>query len=141
MSNDTINSIFKTFTEYSTAFGKLDPELIPTYFHLPAMLMNAEIVAPMTDTQDVKNVFTKLFEKLKHDNFKGSKLDSLKIYEVSQNQAIVTGVATRYREDGSVLEHFGLTYTFRNTDQGWKIIVGVLHDPNEFSASTPLKLE
>jgi hypothetical protein len=139
MSNDTIPAVLKTFTDYSIDFGKLDPNLIPVYFHLPAMLMTAEIVAVMTDENKVKDVFKQLFDKLKLDKFKESKLDSLKISEVSQNQAIVTGVATRYREDGSVLEHFGLTYTLRHTDNGWKIIVGVLHDPNEFSASVPLK--
>jgi hypothetical protein len=139
MSNDTIAAVFKLFTDYSIDFGKLDSNLIPTYFHLPSMLMTSKIVAPMGDENQVKKVFTQLFEKLKHDKFKESKLDSLNISKVSENQAIVTGVATRYREDDSVLEHFGLTYTLRNTNQGWKIIVGVLHDPNEFSASVPLK--
>lgn len=139
MSNDAIAAVLKTFTDYSIDFGKLNPDLIPQYFHLPAMLMTSKDVELMTDEYKVKAVFKELFDQLEFAEFKESKLNSLQIRQVSDNQAIVMGVATRYKQNDSILDHFGLTYTLRNTDKGWKIIVGVLHDPNEFSATVPLK--
>ncbi|HEY5138117.1 MAG TPA: hypothetical protein VIJ25_02190 [Methylococcales bacterium] len=138
MSNDTIAAVLKTFTDYSNDFGKLEPDLMPKYFHLPAMLMTSGEVALMTENSSVIGVFTQLFAQLEHAGFKESKLNSLQISLVSEKQSIVSGVATRYKQNDSILEHFGLTYTLRRTDNSWKIIVGVLHDPNEFSASVPL---
>jgi len=93
------------------------------------MLMTSEQVALMKNDEDIRGVFAALFHNLKLNSFKRSELESTQVKQLSQSQAVVSGVATRYREDGSVLEHFGLTHTQRKMEQDWQIIVGVLHDP------------
>ena len=144
-----------TFMSYSVAFNTLKAANVSGYFHLPAVLMASkeiQLTNPvelikqvefMNSIDDVEDVFRKLFKYLKDNEFKRSTLDSMQIKMVSDNQAIVVGVATRYRENKSVLEHFGFTYTLRKTDKSfkindvehnWKIITGVIHDALDFSA-------
>jgi len=40
----------------------------------------------------------------------------------------------RYKADGSRLERLGESYTFRQTDSGWKIITATVHDRTLFCA-------
>jgi ketosteroid isomerase-like protein len=137
---DQTADIQKTFGAYATAFNTLDPTAVEPYFHKPAMLMTSDQYVVMADSKAVLAVFNKLMSSLKDKNFKESKVLSLEIKQLSDNQGLVVGAAKRFDKESKEIEHFGFTYTLRKTDQGWKIIVGVLHDPNEFSASTPLKL-
>jgi hypothetical protein len=134
---DDTKAVFQAFAAYSQAFNALDPNSVAPYIHLPALLVTVDAVIPISNDAEVKGTFKQFFEKLEQGNFKESKLHSLQINQVSQNQAIVSGTATRYKTDGSVLEHFGLTYTLRKVDKDWKIVAGVLHDPTEFSATIP----
>lgn len=150
-----------TFMSYLFAFNTLEPANVSGYFHLPAVLMASkpvelinpvELIKPvefMNSIGDVEDVFRKLFKFLKDKKFKRSTLDSMQIKMVSENQAIVVGVATRYRKDESVLEHFGFTYTLRKTDKSftindvehnWKIITGVIHEALDFSVIQSFEL-
>ena len=132
-----------TFMSYLGAFNTLKAANVSGYFHLPAVLMTKDQVPFMNSIDDVEAVFGQLFKYLNDNEFKRSTLDSMQIKMVSDNQAIVVGVATRYKIDESVLEHFGFTYTLRKTDESftinsvehnWKIITGVIHDALDFSA-------
>jgi hypothetical protein len=35
----------------------------------------------------------------------------------------------RYNTDGQELERLGETYTLRRTEDGWKIVVAMMHNP------------
>lgn len=137
MTDDT-KAVFKTFTDYAQAFNTLNPDLVAPFIHLPALLITLDAVIPISNDAEVKGTFSQFFEQLKQGDFKESKVHGLQINQVSQNQAIVSGTATRYKTNGSVLEHFGFTYTLRKVDKDWKIVAGVLHKPTEFSATVSL---
>lgn len=134
-----IQVVRSRFLEYSDIFNQLDPSLIPPFFHLPSMLMTPNIVAkPMTTQQDVLDVFTPFMGALKQQNFTRSQLDLDKLSEkmLSDNIAIVSGSATRFKQDEGTgaeveLERIGITYTFRrdSKDKIWKIITGIIHLP------------
>ncbi len=74
--------------------------------------------------------------KLKKQDYAYSKLHKLEAKQVRHNLAIISGVATRYKENKDEFDKFGFTYTLRKFPEGWKIIVGVLHDPNNFFSAT-----
>lgn len=95
------------------------------------MLMTGKEVAAMQTTDDVEKVFTVLMEDLKRKNFAKSEIiGDLKISQLSDNQGQVVGAAKRFDNAGEEFEYFGFTYTLRKTtDDGWKIIAGVLHEP------------
>jgi ketosteroid isomerase-like protein len=49
---------------------------------------------------------------------------------MSGNLAFVSVRRVRYKIDGQELELLGESYTFRKTDDGWKIVVATIRDPD-----------
>jgi ketosteroid isomerase-like protein len=144
---NAVTEAVKAFKSYAKDFNYLDAEKIFEYYHPDAIIMDEDRVVAIGTPEAVKMFFTAVFQGLKDDKFKESTLESLHVNLVSANQAIMTGAGTRYREDGSIIKHFGLTYTLRQVDEyeancqkySWKIICGVLHDSNEFVVTGSLK--
>ncbi|MBW4552838.1 MAG: hypothetical protein KME35_17265 [Aphanocapsa sp. GSE-SYN-MK-11-07L] len=117
-----------TFKAYTQAFETLDPHRVEPFFHQPAVLITSAKVSLMSNSEEIKRVFWILFADLTLKDFKCSKIDAIRAKQVSENQAIVSGVATRYDRSNQVLDRFGLNYTLRKADRNWKIVVAVLHD-------------
>lgn len=138
--SDEIKAVKAQFIEYSKIFNKLDPKLIPPFFHLPSMLMTTSIPPKvMTTTIEVEGIFTIFMGSLRKQNFTRSELDmnNLSAKMLSENTTIVSCSAIRYQKDQTMdaeveLERIGVTYTFRKTDEqdnSWKIVCGIIHDP------------
>ncbi len=139
---DQSPSILKKFGEYAQTFNLLEPTKVATFFHLPSMLMTSEQVAVMNSLEDVIKVFTMMMDELRDKNFKESRIiGNLQVTQLSDNQGQVVGVAKRFNDKDEEIEHFGFTYTLRKiqvedkdrvTDE-WKIIAGILHEPEYIS--------
>ncbi|WP_373545424.1 hypothetical protein [Chamaesiphon sp.] len=133
---DQIEAIKDEFIAYLIAFNSLEPTKVLGFFHLPAMLMTSEEVAIMEKPIEVLGVFAKLMDELKGKQFEESKIVSpLQITQLTDNQAQVVGVAKRFDRSKKEIEHFGFTYTMRKVEDKWKIIAGVLHEPETLSNS------
>jgi hypothetical protein len=120
--------ILKTFMSYAKAFETLKPLAVLSYFHRPALLVSARKSVAMTTWLGVFLVLRKIMNDLKKRGYAKNEFVSIETKLLSEHLALVSGVATRYKVDGSELESFGFTYTLCKTGKGWKIIVGVLHD-------------
>jgi len=128
---DQLNDILKTFGSYSLAFNTLEPIKVEPFFHSPSMLMTSEQVVVMHKPEEILGVFKALMESLKLKNYKESKIiGGLNATQLSDNQGLVGGVAKRFDKDNQEIEHFGFTYTLRKVEDEWKIIGGVIHDPD-----------
>ncbi len=129
-----LEEILNTFGAYIKAFNSLEPTKVLPFFHLPAMLMTSKEVAVMEKPIEVLGVFAILMDDLKHKNFKESQIvGELQVTKLSDNQGQVVGVAKRFNEAGAEIEHFGFIYTLRKVEADWKIIAGVLHEPETLS--------
>jgi 3-oxoadipate enol-lactonase len=132
--SQAIEAIKDNFIAYSITFNSLEPTKVLDFFHLPAMLMTSKEVALMEKPIEVLGVFAILMDGLKTQNFKESKIVSpLKITLLSENQGQVVAVAKRFNLADEEIEHFGFTYTLRKVEGHWKIISGILHEPETFS--------
>lgn len=132
--SEAIEAIKDEFIAYSIAFNLLEPTKVLEFFHLPAMLMTSKEVAVMEKPIEVLGVFAILMDGLKEQKFKESKIVSpLKITLLSENQGQVVAVAKRFNQENEEIEHFGFTYTLRKVEGHWKIISGILHEPETFS--------
>ncbi|MDV3002972.1 MAG: hypothetical protein N5P05_004627 (plasmid) [Chroococcopsis gigantea SAG 12.99] len=122
------------FIEYLKAFNQLEPSRIPAFFYLPSLLMTPNVVTkPMTTVAEVEAVFTPFMADLKKRGFSESELKSLSEKMLSDKIVIFSGSAIRYKKEGETkteLEKLGFTYTLRkdDSDDTWKIIMGVIHD-------------
>jgi pimeloyl-ACP methyl ester carboxylesterase len=129
MKDTTLDDIQTTFGAYAEAFNTLEPTAVEGFFNKPSMLMTSDEYVVMADSEAVLGVFEKLMKGLKAKDFKESKVLSLETKQLSDNQGLVVGTAKRFDKADQEIEHFGFTYTLRNVDNKWKIIIGVLHDP------------
>jgi hypothetical protein len=125
---DETGSILASFKGYVEAFETLDPKQVEPFFYQPAMLITSAKVSIMHSAEEIRRVFWILFADLTLKDFKYSKIEAIRAEQVSENQAIVSGTATRYDVNHQVLDRFGLNYTLRKVNGHWRIIVGVMHD-------------
>jgi 3-oxoadipate enol-lactonase len=127
-------AILKKFGEYAQTFNLLQPTKVAPFFHLPAILMTSSQVAVMQNSVEVLGIFAILMDGLKEKNFKKSEvIGELQVTQLSDNQGQVVGIAKRFNDKDEEIEHFGFTYTLRKVEDKWKIIAGVLHEPETLS--------
>jgi hypothetical protein len=129
-----INDILRAFGTYAQTFNLLDPKQVEPFFQVPAMLITSKKVAVMHNSGEVCGVFETLMNELRDKQFKESKIiGSLKVTQLSDNQGQVVGVAKRFNVKDKEIEHFGFTYTMGKVEDKWKIIAGVLYEPETLS--------
>jgi hypothetical protein len=122
--------ILQTFGLYAQTFNLLDPEKVKSFFHIPSMLMTSGQVEVMQNSDEVVGVFKILMDRLREQNFAKSEIvGDLKVSQLSDNQGLVVGAAKRFDNRGEEIEYFGFTYTLRKVEKDWKIVAGVLHEP------------
>src|ERR1700722_10574554 len=125
MSDET--AVRQMLGEYYRAFSTLSVQAILPYLNQPAMLVGpAGAIALPTPSAD-ETVFRPVMEGLRTREFARSELGLAEIRILSGQAALVTGIAIRYRTDGTELERAGITYLLRKSDDGWKIVAMVLH--------------
>jgi hypothetical protein len=120
--------ILDTFHQYARTFEDLNPATVLPFYHYPATLISSEKTVAIKNWIEGFVIFTVVMLDLKWRSYDHSRTTSLSVRQLSENLAIVSGVVIRCRQDDTELERFGLTYTLRQVDSQWKIIVGMLHD-------------
>jgi ketosteroid isomerase-like protein len=125
MSDET--AVRKMLGEYYRAFSTLNVRAILPYLNEPAMLVGPQGVMPLPTPSAIEPIFGPVMEGLRTREFARSELGSEEIRILSAQAALVTGVAIRYRADGTELERAGISYLLRKSDDAWKIVAMVLH--------------
>ena len=123
-------AITQTFTNYIQAFQTLDPDATLPYFPIPCMFIPPQGVRVLATAADVEALLTQVMEGLKARSYARSELMDLHVKQMSGNSAVVSVSRVRYATDGREMERFGETYTLRRTEDGWKIAVAMIHDPD-----------
>jgi hypothetical protein len=121
-------AITRTFTDYIETFQKLDPHVTLPYFHVPCMFISPQGVRALATAADVEALLTQVMEGLRARGYARSELSERHVKQMGDNIALVSVGRVRYATDGRELERFGETYTVRNTEAGWKIVVAMIHD-------------
>ncbi len=128
---DEKQCVKETFKQYSDSFALLDPQALVPFYHLPAILIDSKQVFSVNSEAEILGILTPMIEGLKHIGYTHSEITNLNAKLLSDNTALVSGIGIRFKKDGNELGKFGFTYTLRKTDQGWKIIAGIIHDTDK----------
>ncbi len=123
--------VLETFRRYVKAFETLQPEAVVPYYHEPCLFMSPQVVMTLQSSANVVAFFTTVMAGLRGDGYASSAFPHLRVRMLSDVVATVEGVGTWKRADGTELRRFGLTYTLRRNDSGWRIAVAVVHDPQQ----------
>ncbi|PZV11642.1 MAG: hypothetical protein DCF22_14090 [Leptolyngbya sp.] len=125
--------ICQTFVEYGEAFKTLNPFKILSYYEFPALLIEAGSKSRALPARPFGwfvglALFAIAVLKLRSQSYSHSCFTQLSVQYLSDDLTLISGQATRFRKDDTVLKQFGFLYTMRKTARGWKIIVGTIHD-------------
>ena len=123
-------TINQTFTHYVQTFQTLDPHATLAYCHVPCIFISPQGVRVMATAAGVAALFTQVMAGLKARSYARSELTDLHVHQMSENAAFVNVSRVRYATGGQELERLGETYTLRKTEDGWKIVVAMIHDPD-----------
>jgi len=123
-------AITQTFTNYTQTFQTLHPRAVLPYFHVPCMFIPLQGVRVLATAADVEALLTQVMEGLKARSYARSELMDRHVKQMTGNTAVVSVSRIRYATDGRELERVGETYTLRRTEDGWKIAVAMIHDPD-----------
>lgn len=126
-------TVLKTFRDYTEAFRKLDPNALLPFYHYPALIIDKDKEPKVLTNRIIGWIgFYGAMRDLRKQGFGYSELHELSGKQLSENVVIVSGTATRHRNDNTELEKIGFTYTLQKTPKGWKIIVGIIHNTETF---------
>jgi hypothetical protein len=126
--------ILETFHEYAQAFETLEPSVVLPFYQYPAVLITEQKSVTITNNIFGWAAFKFVMIGLKRRGYHHGKTESLKVRQLRDDLAIITGTVIRYKKDDSELERFDLNYTLRKVKSDWKIIVGTLLEVAEKSA-------
>ena len=122
-------AITETFTGYVQAFHTLNPHTVLPYCHALCLLISPQGVRLM-ETPAEEALFARMSEGLRARRYARSEVTGPHVNQVSEHIAFVSVSRVRYATDGQELERLGETYTFRKTQDGWRIVVATVHGPD-----------
>jgi hypothetical protein len=124
--------ITQPFKNYIQTFQTLDPRATLPYFHVPCMFIPPQGVRVLATAADVEALLVQVMDGLKARGYARSELTDLHVHQMSKDTALVSVSRVRYKTEGEQLERLGETYTLHRTEDGWKIAVAMIHDPDTF---------
>lgn len=113
--------------EYGEEFSSADPEVVASHFDVPAMLVTGDGTRTLASRDDVVSFFGAVFEGLESRDYGRSEAEGVDVRAIGPDRALATVDWVRYTVDDDVLERLTTTHLFRETDNGWKMVVLLPH--------------
>lgn len=120
----------EAFHDYAADFGRLDARAVATHFHQPAMLVGPPGVSIFASHADVEAFYGKVMGDLRTRGYVRTDFGELREQRLDDGLAVVSGPGVWRAADGRALgDRFAMSYTFRRTGEGWRVLVAVIHRP------------
>jgi ketosteroid isomerase-like protein len=126
---ETFEDVRQTLQAYEQAWSRHDAQAIAGFYFEPAMRVSKAGPVVRATRADQQTFFAGYLRAMIERGYERSEWESLNGRLLDAQTALASGVAVRYRLDGSILERVGLTYHFWKTGDGWKIFVSATHAP------------
>ncbi len=120
-------AIAALFDQLVARFGSTDVPSLRALYHLPCMATLAQGAQVLADSAAFDTFFSAMLERLRGQGFARSAYRSLSVKTLAPTLALAAMHWTRYRDDGTVLETLGATYTLVQHDGAWRIAALIGH--------------
>ncbi|MBN1380527.1 MAG: hypothetical protein JXA41_02510 [Deltaproteobacteria bacterium] len=131
--NSEIEKIIQTYRDYIDAFQSLNPQAILPFYHVPFVSISAREVQVLNSPVEIENSFARNMEILRENKYVRTDVVELHARQMSKGLALISVNLERYDADGRQLGGPGriypYTYTLRKTEDSWKIVAVMAHDP------------
>ena len=126
---DAFEDVRQTLQAYEQAWSRHDASAIAAFYFEPAMRVSKAGPVIRATRADQEAFFAGYLRAIIERGYERSAWESLNGRLLDAQTALASGIAVRYRADGSILERVGLTYHLWKTADGWKIILSATHAP------------
>lgn len=109
--------------EYYKAFSTLDLDACLPFFTLPCMFIGLRGTFAVANRDDLGRVLGPAIAALKTKDYQRSEFLEPQLTTLTQNAALLRGVAIRYTTSGTELERVPISYLVHQTGDAWKIAV------------------
>jgi hypothetical protein len=123
--------LLKAFADYLVASISLDAPRVSFYIHEPFMDVSAAQTTILRTRDEAEAYLLSGFESLRRDGYARTEFPELGSQSLSDGLTLISGVAIRYKTDGTELSSIGMTYLWRKVAGGWKLAVKTRHDPSK----------
>jgi ketosteroid isomerase-like protein len=130
MAKEEPGNAIDSFRRYAQAFQSLDPKAVAQHFYEPSLLITPQGILALSTAADVERAYARLMADLPARGYAGTAFSVLTERRLSDDLALVTGAGVWKKASGEEFMPFGLTYTLRRSGSTWRIVVGVIHDPD-----------
>lgn len=120
----------RMFADYVAASIDLDAARVAAHYDEPFALASANGTPVAATRADAETLLRPDFDALRAAGYDRTEFPTLGLQPIAAALALVSGLGVRYAEDGTRLAAFGITYTRRRTEGGWKLAVMTVHDPD-----------
>lgn len=126
---DGEDAIRQTLQAYEQAWSRHDAHAVASFYFEPAMRVGKAGPVVRPTRADQQAFFEGYLRSIVGRGYDRSEWESLEVRLLDAQTGLASGIAVRYRADGSVLERVAVTYSLWSTDQGWKIFLSATHAP------------
>ena len=117
------------FWSYTRAFQAFDAKAVATFFHEPSMLVTPRGVLALPNTWAVEQAYAEIMDQLRGGPYASTEFSSARERVLSDELVELSGNGTWVDRDGRRYMPFGFTYTLRQTELGYRIVVALVHAP------------
>ena len=125
--------IIQTYRDYCEACESLVPEAVLPFYHTPWLYISSEETSVITTQEETVASFARMMDMLRKADYTRTDIIKISARQMSKDLALESVDLERYDSNEEQLGGIGKTYTYaytlRKTDDLWKIIVVMAHDP------------
>jgi ketosteroid isomerase-like protein len=119
----------QTLQDYEAAWSRHDAQAVASFYFEPAMRVSKGGPVVRATRVEQHTFFDGYLRALIARGYERSDWESLETRLLDAQTAVASGIAARYRADGSVLERVAVTYELWRSAKGWKIFLSATHAP------------
>jgi len=121
-------AIRRTMTAYFEAFHRSDSSGFADQWAYPASVWSHGEWWQVPDRETCVTANAAYEQEARAQGMAGGRILEMEVSPLGETSALVTGVFSRLRDDGSLIGTVEASYLVIRTEQGWKIAVCVMKD-------------
>jgi hypothetical protein len=129
-------SALEAFRSYAKAFQQLDPGAIPAHFETPALASTPRGLLALSDAAAVERTYAGVMGDAKAKAYARSEFYDLTEQRLAAELSLVTGGCVWIDKSGQVIQRFGISYVLHRSQDTWRVVVALIHEPSSSGAAT-----
>ena len=118
-----MNEALVAIRDYYKAFSTLELDACAPFFTVPCMFIGLRGTFAVANREELARVLGPTLETLRSRHFQRSEFMEPQLTALTENLALLRGVAVRYRASGPELERVPISYLVQQAGVAWKIAV------------------